>query len=132
MDRKREKKRAKALSKFASDNRLNPTLAEEKMKSLLNKKTTGERWTFERPWKGKYILDFFCPQAKLVVEVDGGYHLMRRQKDKDLERDGTLFLDGILVIRVSNDEAINQTEKILAKIIEIIKVRTFENKVILC
>ncbi len=55
MDKKREKKRAKALSKFAYDNRLNPTLAEEKMKSVLNKNTTGERWTFERPWRWNFV-----------------------------------------------------------------------------
>ena len=124
MGSRREKKRAKALSKFASSNRLNPTLAEEKMKSVLNKKETGERWTFERPWKGKYILDFFCPQAKLVVEVDGGYHLMRRQRDKDLDRDATLFISGIFVIRISNDEAINQTDRVLSNIVDMVKART--------
>ena len=132
MGDKRSRKRAKALTKFASNNRINPTDAEEKMKSVLNKENTGERWTFERPWKGKYILDFYCAQAKLVVEVDGGYHLARRQKDKDLDRDGTLFIAGISVIRISNEEALNQTEKVLSKIIDMVRIRTFENKVILC
>lgn len=132
MSDKKSRLKAKALTKFASSNRLNPTDAEAIMKNVLTKSKTGERWTFERPWKGKYILDFYCPQAKLVVEVDGGYHLARRQKDKDLDRDGTLFLSGISVIRISNDDALYQTDKVLSKIIEMVNVRTFEKNVIVC
>lgn len=123
---KNYRKKAKSLTQYAINNRLNPTDAESKIHSMLNKKNTGFRWTFERPYKAKYILDFFCAQAKLVVEVDGGYHFTRKQKDKDLNRDGILFIDGISVVRITNNEAIYKTNEIIQKIAIIANERFFK------
>ena len=56
---------------------------------------------------GKYIADFYCAEAKLVIELDGSGHYTPESKQYDTER--TKFLEGygLLVIRVINRE-INQ------------------------
>jgi very-short-patch-repair endonuclease len=53
---------------------------------------------------GPYILDFFCPEAKLAVEVDGGQHGLHRVALADTERDSWLAAHGICVLRFSNAE----------------------------
>ena len=57
-----------------------------------------------------FIADFFCFEKKLVVEIDGGIH--ETQKDYDELR--TLIINelGIKVIRFSNEEVMNNIEKV--------------------
>ena len=56
---------------------------------------------------GKYIVDFYCAEAKLVIELDGSQHYETANAQKDNER--TVFLKGygLTVIRVPNNE-VNQ------------------------
>ena len=53
---------------------------------------------------GKYIVDFYCAKAKLVIELDGSGHYTEEAKKYDEER--TVFLSGygITVIRIPNAE----------------------------
>ena len=53
---------------------------------------------------GRYIVDFYCPQAKIVVELDGSQHYEPMGIEKDTER--TLYLQqyDITVIRIPNNE----------------------------
>ena len=53
---------------------------------------------------GQYIADFYCAQAKLVVELDGSQHYMDQGMDNDAKR--TAFLEGydITMVRISNRE----------------------------
>lgn len=53
---------------------------------------------------GRYILDFYCAQAKLAVEVDGSQHYEPAGAERDRER--TKYLEGfvITVIRIPNNE----------------------------
>ena len=53
---------------------------------------------------GRYIADFYCADAKLVVEVDGSQHYEESGREKDAER--TAFLAGydLTVIRIPNSE----------------------------
>ncbi len=53
---------------------------------------------------GKYIVDFYCAKAKLVVELDGGQHYEELEILKDQER--TDFLEGydLKIIRIPNNE----------------------------
>ena len=53
---------------------------------------------------GEYIADFYCPAAKLVIEVDGEYHSNPAQAEYDLERTEYLNARGLLVLRFRNDE----------------------------
>src|SRR5438874_513146 len=47
-----------------------------------------------------YILDFYCPKAKVAVEVDGDFH----DREKDAERDAALLALGIVTVRVPTGE----------------------------
>ena len=53
---------------------------------------------------GKYIADFYCAEAKLVIELDGSQHYEAQNIEKDEER--TAFLEGygLKVIRIPNNE----------------------------
>jgi very-short-patch-repair endonuclease len=51
---------------------------------------------------GKYIVDFYCPKAKLIVELDGSHHYTPTQKKYDEERTAWLESQGYKVIRYSN------------------------------
>lgn len=51
-----------------------------------------------------YFVDFYLPDARLVVEVDGIYHQGNIQFEKDRERDGNFRSIGIRVMRIHNEE----------------------------
>ncbi len=56
---------------------------------------------------GKYIADFYCAQANLVIELDGSQHFESADRAYDLERTAYLNRMGIRVIRIPNN-AVNQ------------------------
>jgi len=49
---------------------------------------------------GHYILDFYCPAARLAVEIDGSSHSNEKQVQHDQRRDRWLAMQGILVLRI--------------------------------
>lgn len=51
---------------------------------------------------GNYIVDFYCPKAKLVIELDGSQHYEEYAMFYDAERTSYLNQHGILVLRYSN------------------------------
>ncbi len=51
---------------------------------------------------GKYIVDFYCASAKLVIELDGSQHGTDKGIEKDKERDKYLNSLGLTVLRFSN------------------------------
>ena len=53
---------------------------------------------------GRYIVDFYCAAAKLVIELDGSQHYEHEGSVADQERDRTLNQLGITVARYSNDD----------------------------
>lgn len=71
---------------------------------------------------GRFILDFFCANAELVIELDGPSHFTPEQAAYDAER--TLWLNEqkhYRVIRFTNAEVMNNVEGVLAKIREALK-----------
>ena len=56
---------------------------------------------------GKYIVDFACPQQKLIIELDGGGHSEDAQMRHDAVRTKFLETEGWTVIRFWNDEVTN-------------------------
>ena len=66
-----------------------------------------------------YIVDFWCPRAALVVEVDGSYHLTAKQKRWDAHRDAVMRRKGISVMRFTASEVQKNAPAVTA----LIKVR---------
>lgn len=59
---------------------------------------------------GPYILDFFCVEARLVVEADGGQHFLPEGIARDHARDEYLSSRGIRVLRLSNRDVLLSPE----------------------
>ena len=73
---------------------------------------------------GNYIVDFFCPKAKLVIELDGSQHYSLQQANKDSARTDYLESMGLMVMRFSNIEVMRQFEAVCGKIAETVFERT--------
>lgn len=69
---------------------------------------------------GKYIVDFYCPERRMVIEIDGSQHI-EAQRDYDVERDNYLKKLGFRVLRFWDNEINNNLEGILLKIIDNLK-----------
>jgi very-short-patch-repair endonuclease len=62
---------------------------------------------------GPYIVDFYCPERAVVIEVDGDNHAEPRQIMKDHERDAYLQSLGLRVIRYTNDDILSNVDGVL-------------------
>ena len=63
-----------------------------------------------------YVLDFYCPDLRLAVEVDGGQHFEPRGERHDAERTRALDEHGIATIRFTNFEVLQQPQAVLETI----------------
>ncbi len=76
---------------------------------------------------GSYILDFYCHQAKLAIELDGGQHAEGAQREHDEVRSAWLQKQGITVLRFWNNEVLTNTEGVLQRIFEALKANPLPN-----
>ena len=65
---------------------------------------------------GNYIVDFYCANTRLIIELDGAVHSEKEQKEKDKDRDENLKDMNYKVLRFSNEEVLNDIEKVLGQI----------------
>ncbi|MCP4660112.1 MAG: endonuclease domain-containing protein [bacterium] len=70
-----------------------------------------------------YILDFFCPQARVAVELDGEYHDDPDQTDLDEERTAELTVHDIRVVRFQNSEVLTDPDSVLEQLLEVLRSR---------
>jgi very-short-patch-repair endonuclease len=63
-----------------------------------------------------FIVDFYCPTLKLVIEIDGESHFTEEGKDYDLERTRILEGYGLKVIRFTNSQVLNQFDSVYIQI----------------
>ncbi len=75
-----------------------------------------------------YIPDFVCLSLNLIIEVDGDYHLAEEQQLSDRERDTYLQHFGFHIIRFSNEEVLQNLDKVLNKIKTAMNKLSSENK----
>ena len=61
----------------------------------------------------RFVLGFYCHEAKLGIEIDGGVHDEQMQRRRDTERTEILNEFGIRMIRFTNAEVIERTESVL-------------------
>jgi len=66
-----------------------------------------------------FIADFYCHPLKLVLEVDGDIHENKDQKEYDIGREAELNYLGIVVIRFTNDQILNNLPQVIAEINQI-------------
>lgn len=99
--------------RFAKELRRRQTPTEKKLWGKLKKRQTGWKITRQRVIFG-WIVDFYCGVKCVAVEVDGGYH--SQQKDKDNYRDSVLESRGILTLRFTNQQIIDDVVGVVRKI----------------
>ncbi len=83
--------------------------------ALKNRKCAGLKFRRQHPF-GRFVLDFYCHERALAVEVDGRIHKNRDVKERDLNRTSELENMGIRVIRFTNEEVIGEIGEVLRKI----------------
>lgn len=80
--------------------------------ALRRKQLSGFKFRRQHPLH-KYIADFYCHEAKLVIEVDGGIHNNPDNKEYDNNRSYELEQLGIKVLRFTNEEVNDNLEIVL-------------------
>ena len=97
------------------------TKAEKEMWNLL-KQDCFTNYKFRRQHPiDTFIVDFYCHQEKLVIEIDGGYHLTKEQQEKDINRSAVLKRLGIKILRFTNEEVRYQKGNTTKIILESLK-----------
>ena len=105
-----------ALLVAARNLRLHMTDAEHLLwKCLRGNQLGGFKFRKQHPCE-RYVLDFYCPLAKLALELDGGQHNTDAGRTKDAARMAFLEQQGIRVMRFWNHDVLNQTEGVLNSI----------------
>ena len=117
------------------DNRRNPDLVSN-AKSLRKEMTKEERHLWydylrNHPVKfrrqavmGKYIVDFYCAKARLVVELDGSQHYEPQNQSADQIRTEYLEKIGVMVLRIANSEVTGNFRGVCEYIDHLVQTRT--------
>lgn len=101
----------KNLKELSKSLRGNLTEAERHLWTRLRLKHLGYVFYRQKP-VGDYIVDFYCPKAKLVIEVDGGRHFTVDTASNDKVRDEYMRSLGLMVLRFSNSEVLKDTDSV--------------------
>ena len=111
--------------------RTNSTSAEATLWGLIN-----NRQLLDTRWRrqfsiGQYILDFYCPELKIAIELDGSHHFTANGNERDFVRDKLLTeQEGIVLLRFENKAVWNTTPELIQTIIDTITDR--RNKIDYC
>lgn len=107
-----------ALKQRRRELRRNQTEAEKTFwMHVRNRQFYGMKF-FRQYSTGPYILDFYCPELKLAIELDGGQHTQADSQEYDAARSAYLKAQGINVMRFWNHEVLNDAESILTMMTE--------------
>ena len=115
------RKTREILIEQARQMRAEPTPAEELIwKKLRKRQLDGIKFRRQHIIE-QFIVDFYCPKAKLVIEIDGPVHL--GQKEHDQEREKLLTEMDYQVVRFNNAEIKNHIDQVMAAIHNLCKER---------
>jgi very-short-patch-repair endonuclease len=96
------------------------TDAERKLWSLLRSRQL-EAYKFRRQHTiGPYIADFCCLERRLVIELDGGLHVVQVKRDE--ERTNLLKSKGFQVLRVWDHEVFKETDVVIGNILKVLEM----------
>ena len=104
------------LYQFGRELRQESTEAEKLLwAELRNRKLNGLKFRRQHPLD-KFIVDFYCNERRLVVELDGGVHYEKINKEYDEARTGMLAGLNIIVLRFKNEDVTKNLKEVLKKI----------------
>ena len=105
----------KILQPIAKELRHNQTKAEDKLWQAVRRNSTGYKIKRQQVVDG-YIADFICIEKRLIIEVDGEIHYDIEIKKRDEERSRILETQGYTILRFTNEEVIENIERVFNKI----------------
>ncbi len=103
----------KYLRKFRKELRNNPTKAESMLWKALQKKQLEGRKFRRQHSIDNYIVDFYCPKEKLIVDLDGEIHDNFINKEYDFKRSNYLQAKGFKILRFENYLVFEQLDMVL-------------------
>ncbi|MCX6250689.1 MAG: endonuclease domain-containing protein [Bacteroidetes bacterium] len=116
------------LLRIAADLRHSLTRSERLLwNKVRNRQLLGFKFHRQHPMN-EFILDFYCNDARLSIEIDGNVHNDPYQKERDRERTRILNHFGIHELRFSNREVETQIEQVINRIIEYLESCTLPPK----
>jgi very-short-patch-repair endonuclease len=117
MDGKRNQEKRLIMTQRSRRNRKKQTAAEAKMWEVLrNRHLAGYKFRRQHPI-ANFIVDFYCDELNLIIEVDGPYHDF--QQSRDHERTACLEYLGCTVIRFGNYSVLNDISYVIHTILEV-------------
>ena len=118
----------KYIVELSKELRRNQTPVENELwEKLRDKRLCGLK--FRRQYAiGRYIADFYCSKAYLVIEIDGKIHEVIAKKEYDQILEDDIKARGIRILRFTNEHIMNELEDVLCKIKnEVLLNKTTEN-----
>jgi cyclase len=106
---------SKEIFQRATELRNRETHAEDILWGYLKTKPLGFKFRRQHPY-ANYILDFYCHQLKIVIEVDGSIHNEEEVIKRDIERQTVLEENGLQMVRFKNEEVERKLESVILKI----------------
>jgi len=100
--------------------RKNMTEAEHILWSAIKNRKTGHRWR-RQVSIGYYIVDFYCPEKKLIIEIDGSGHAQDSTRRYDKQRTEYFRLHNLQVLRFWNNEVMDNLAGVYEKILICLK-----------
>jgi len=94
------------------------TDAERLLWSKLRRKQLKGLQIYRQRIIGNYIVDFYCPKANLIIEIDGGQHYSVEGIKEDKIRDDYMRNQGFKVLRFSDKEVFENLNGVIEKIYE--------------
>jgi len=104
------------LLQLARELRRKQTPAEEILWALLRRKQCLGLKFRRQQQIGTFIVDFYCHQARLVIELDGGVHSTAEQVTRDRNRDAYLREHDYLLLRFTNQQLFEDPASVLREI----------------
>jgi adenine-specific DNA-methyltransferase len=111
------------LVERAREFRKEPTASEATLWTLLRGGRLGVRFRRQQPI-GPFVVDFFCPSHRPIVEVDGPVHAA--QPDQDQERQSLLEACGYRVLRFASDEVERDLDLVVSQISAVLRENTLD------
>ena len=107
----------KNLKQYSNELRKEMTDAERIMWKYIRRKQIKNLQFYRQKIIENYIVDFYCPAAKIVIEIDGGQHFEPQAIYRDKLRDERLKSSGLKILRFNNFEILNNMEGVYEKIL---------------
>ena len=116
-------KYSRTLKPNARRLRTNMTDAEQRLWFKLRRKQVLNIQFYRQKPIENYIVDFYAPAVKLVVEVDGGQHFDDEHQCRGEQRDACLKKMGLHVLRFDNLQVLQKTDAVVDSIFQVMEQR---------